>query len=139
MMADRLIGKERGRNGGGTLVRSLKSVKLNRTTQVPQTNVRDSQRMASDTESPLLEALKGQAVVIDFSSSYVCLGTLVGWDKEFLEVVDADLHDFRDSQATREVYVFDSARVGIRRNRARVLVKRSDVAAITRFDDIVES
>ena len=68
--------------------------------------------------SPLLAALVEQEVVIDLRSPYVCLGTLRGFDAEFLEVADADLHDFRDSKATREVYVFDSARLGIRRNRA---------------------
>lgn len=75
-------------------------------------------------------------VVLDFRSSYVCLGTLVSLDDEFLEVIDADLHDFRDSAATREVYVYDSARLGIRRNRSRVLVRRSDLIALTRFSDI---
>jgi hypothetical protein len=96
-------------------------------------------RPTSDSESRLLEEMRGQLVVIDFRSPYVCLGTLVNWDDGFLEVADADLHDFRDSQATREIYVYDSARVGIRRNRARVLVCRRDVVAIARFGDILES
>jgi hypothetical protein len=90
-------------------------------------------------ENSLLVDWVGQRVVIDFSSSYVCIGTLVGFDRGFLEIVDADLHDFRDSSATREVYVYDSVRLGVRRNRSRLLVRRDEVVAITRFDDIVES
>ena len=86
--------------------------------------------------SPLLEALLGKVVVVDLISSYVCLGTLVGYDAMFLELRDADLHDFRDSQASREVYVHDSVRLGIKRNRARVFLRRDQVMAITRFDDI---
>jgi hypothetical protein len=74
--------------------------------------------------SPALEALVGRVVILDLKSSYVCLGTLTGIDPLFFEMTDADLHDFRDSIATREVYVYDSARLGIRRNRARVLVRR---------------
>ena len=89
--------------------------------------------------SPLLDELLGQEIVIDLRSPYVCLGTLRGLDAEFLDVADADLHDFRDSKATREVYVFDSARLGIRRNRARVLIRRADVVGITRVRDISES
>jgi hypothetical protein len=89
--------------------------------------------------SPLLATLVGQIVVVDFRSSYVCLGTLVGLDREFLEIHDADLHDFRDSPATREVYVYDSVRLGIRRNRSRVLLRRDEVVAVTRFADISES
>jgi hypothetical protein len=95
--------------------------------------------MTSDGPPPLLATLIGQVVVVDFRSSYVCLGTLVGCDATYLELVDADLHDFRDSTATREVYVYDSARLGIRRNRARVLVRRDEVVALARFADVMES
>lgn len=86
--------------------------------------------------SERLARLVGQVVVVDLRSSYVCLGTLVGLDQAFLELVDADLHDFRDSTATREVYVYDSVRLGIRRNRARVLLRLDEVVAVTRFADI---
>jgi small nuclear ribonucleoprotein (snRNP)-like protein len=89
--------------------------------------------------SPLLAGMIGQIVVVDLSSPYVCLGTLVGVDRDFLDLHDVDLHDFRDSQATREVYVYDSARVGIRRNRARVLLRRAEVVAITRLSDVAAS
>jgi len=90
-------------------------------------------------QSPRLKALIGQMIVVDMRSAYVCLGTLVGLDEHFVELMDADLHDFRDSPATREVYVYDSARLGIRRNRARVLVRQDEVVAITRFADIAAS
>jgi small nuclear ribonucleoprotein (snRNP)-like protein len=86
-----------------------------------------------------LAELIGQDVVVDLRSTYVCMGRLVGLDRSFLELIDADLHDFRDSAATREVYVYDSVRLGIRRNRARVLLRLDDVVAVTRFDDILES
>lgn len=86
--------------------------------------------------SPLLESFLNKVVVVDLISSYVCLGTFVACDAQFLELQDADLHDFRDSPATREVYIHDSVRFGVRRNRVRVLVRRADVVAITQFDDI---
>lgn len=89
--------------------------------------------------TPIFDGLVGQIVVLDLKSPYVCLGTLTGIDAQYLVVEDADLHDFRDSAATREVYVYDSRRLGIRRNRQRVLVRRDEVVAITRFDDIVET
>jgi small nuclear ribonucleoprotein (snRNP)-like protein len=94
--------------------------------------------MTPSEPSHLLDALIGQVVVIDLRSEYVCLGTLVGLDARFLDLVDADLHDLRDSTATREIYVFDSQRLGIRRNRARVLIRRDEVVAISRFADISE-
>ncbi len=84
-------------------------------------------------------ALVGQIVVVDLKSTYVCLGTLAGGDKHFLEMLDADLHDFRDSTATREIYVYDSVRLGIRRNRSRVLLRQDDIVAVSRFDDVASS
>lgn len=95
--------------------------------------------MQSREPSPLLETMLGQIVVVDLKSTYVCLGTLASSDLRFLELLDADLHDFRDSPATREVYVYDSVRYGIRRNRARVLLRQDDVVAVTRFADISAS
>ena len=92
--------------------------------------------MPSPDTSPLLTELLGQVVVIDLRSSYVCLGTLTKIESDYLELQDADLHDFRDSPATREVYVYDSVRLGIRRNRARVLLRRDEVVALTRFADV---
>jgi hypothetical protein len=92
--------------------------------------------MSEATPSRLLASLVGEVVVVDLSSPYVCLGRLVAFDGEFLELRDADLHDFRDNPATREVYVYDSARLGVRRNRARVLVRVHEVVAVSPFADI---
>jgi small nuclear ribonucleoprotein (snRNP)-like protein len=95
--------------------------------------------MISREPSPLLQGLLGQVVVIDLRSSYVCLGTLAGCDELFLELRDADLHDFRDSTGTREIYVYDSARLGVRRNRERVLIRQDEVVAVTPLAAIAES
>jgi hypothetical protein len=95
--------------------------------------------MESAESSALPTRLIGQVVVVDLSAPYVCVGTLVGQDATFLELTDADLHDFRDSAASREVYVYDSARLGVRRNRARVYLRRDEVVAITRLADIATS
>jgi hypothetical protein len=86
----------------------------------------------------MIQELLGERVVIDFHSSYVCLGILQGFDESFLDLKNADLHDLRDTQTTRENYVAASRTTGIKRNRKRVLVVRADVVAITRLDDIVD-
>ena len=86
----------------------------------------------------LFDEFLGHPVVIDLTSPYVCIGTLAAAGAAFLDVRDADLHDFRDGRTTREVYVYDSARLGVRRNRARVLVRRSEVVALTRLSDVLE-
>jgi len=94
--------------------------------------------MPGPPDSSRMMDLIGQVIVADLASAYVCLGTLAGIDEQYLELTDADLHDFRDSPASREVYVYDSLRYGIRRNRARVLIRRAEVVALARFADILE-
>ncbi len=86
----------------------------------------------------MLEELKGQKVVVDLSSAFVCLGTLSRFDEHFLEIKNADLHDLRDTKTSRENYVADAAATGIKRNRKRVLVSRAEVVAIGLYDDIVD-
>ena len=88
---------------------------------------------------PELVSLIGQEVVLDLRSSYVCLGTLAEVGPQFFTMTDADFHDFRDSTATRELYVYDSVRLGIKRNRARVQILRDEVVAIARCRDVLES
>lgn len=86
-----------------------------------------------------MEELLGEVVVVDLSSTFVCLGKLMRQDELYLELGDADLHDMRDSQTSREFYIADSHVTGIKRNRKRVLVFRSDVVAISRLQDVVEN
>ena len=86
----------------------------------------------------MLDEFVGQKVVVDLRSRFVCLGTLKGHGPEFLELRNADLHDLHDTDTTREIYVAESRRTGLKRNRKRVLVARAEVVAIARLDDVVE-
>ncbi len=87
----------------------------------------------------MLDALVGEKIVIDLKSPYVCLGTLLSVDEHFLELKNADLHDLRDTETSRENYVAASMTTGIKRNRKRVIVFRNEIAAITRFSDLVDT
>jgi hypothetical protein len=86
----------------------------------------------------MLEEFVGQVVVLDLRSEYVCIGTLQSVGEQFLELRNADLHDLRDTQTSRENYVANSQATGIKRNRKRVLVVKSEVVAVTRLDDVVD-
>jgi small nuclear ribonucleoprotein (snRNP)-like protein len=86
----------------------------------------------------MIEEMLNQPVVVDLRSEYVCLGTLLRYDEHFLELKNADLHDLRDTDTTRENYVADSCRTGVKRNRKRVMVNRADVVAIARLEDVVD-
>ncbi len=86
----------------------------------------------------MLEAMLGRFVVIDLRSPYVCMGRLHRLDDQLVELLDADLHDLRDSATTRENYVEASRTTGIKRNRKSVLLVRADIVAYTLFDDLVD-
>jgi small nuclear ribonucleoprotein (snRNP)-like protein len=87
----------------------------------------------------MIEEFLNEQVVIDLRSQFVCLGTLKRVDEHFLELKNADMHDLRDSDSTRESYVAASVATGIKRNRRRLLVIRAEMVAIARLDDVVES
>jgi small nuclear ribonucleoprotein (snRNP)-like protein len=86
----------------------------------------------------MLQDLIGQKVVIDLRGPFVCLGRLVAFDAGFLDVHDADLHDLRDTQTTRENYIVSSKRTGIKANRKRTLIAREEMIAISRFKDVID-
>ena len=86
----------------------------------------------------MLDEFIESKVVIDLVSPYVCLGKLARYDDHFLEVKNADLHDLRDTETTRELYIADSVATGIKRNRKRVLIRRSEVVAISKLEDVVD-
>lgn len=86
----------------------------------------------------MLDELIGQKIVADLSSHYVCMGTLIRFDEHFIELKNADLHDLRDTDTSRENYVAASCVTGIKRNRKRVLLSRRDLVGISRLEDVVD-
>ena len=86
----------------------------------------------------MIQEMIGEKIVVDLGSPFVCLGTLTRVDEVFLELKNADLHDLRDTDTTRENYVADSRATGVKRNRKRVLVVRADVAAVGLLEDVVD-
>ena len=86
----------------------------------------------------MLDEFLDQKIVVDLVSPFVCLGKLTRYDEHFLELKNADLHDLRDTDTTRELYVADSVATGVKRNRKRVLIRRSEVIAISKLEDVVD-
>jgi hypothetical protein len=86
----------------------------------------------------MVDEFLGAKVVVDLRSPFVCLGTLKRVDDHYLELRDADFHDLRDTETSRENYVADALASGIKRNRKRVLIARWEVAAVARLDEVVD-
>jgi small nuclear ribonucleoprotein (snRNP)-like protein len=85
-----------------------------------------------------IEEFLGTEVVLDVASYYVYAGTLVGEDDCYLILENADVHDLRDTATTREMYVLDTKRHGVRSNRKRVLVRRDEIVSLSALADVAE-
>src|SRR4051812_29178369 len=88
------------------------------------------------TSAPAWQELFGQIVVVDLGSPWVYLGHLVEQQGDFLVLADADAHDLRDTQPTREKYVLDARQHGVTANRAWVWVNLRDVVGLSRLNDV---
>jgi hypothetical protein len=86
----------------------------------------------------MIANLIGENVVVDLRNGFLCLGRLVESNAVYLALADADFHDLNDTKTSRENYVVDSKRTGIKANRKRVLIMVAEVVAITRFDDVID-
>ncbi len=87
--------------------------------------------------SPIVEALQGQTVVLDLASPFVYVGRLAGVRGSFLVLEDADAHDLRDAQSTREKYVREIRQHGVHPNRGRVWVGLREIVGISRLEDVI--
>ena len=90
-----------------------------------------------DHTASAIDLLIGREIVIDVVSPFVYLGKLVAYDAKYVVLEQADVHDLRDTATTRELYVIDSRRLGIRANRERVLVRVGEIVSVSALDDVI--
>jgi len=90
-----------------------------------------------DAESTL-ESLLGDQVVVDVKAPYVYIGVLHTVGTDALVLADADVHPCEDSQSTREFYVLETKKNGIRPNRRMVHVMRTEIVSVSRLTDVVD-
>lgn len=85
-----------------------------------------------------LSSYIGQKVVIDTRADLIYIGTLKVVDRWFYVLTDVDVHDHRESSSTKDVYIIESKKYGIKKNRSEVLVRAAEVVSISRLDDVIE-
>ncbi|MBA3709662.1 MAG: hypothetical protein H0W83_12680 [Planctomycetes bacterium] len=79
----------------------------------------------------------GCVVVCDLDEFYLVIGTLTDVSDLHLAFVDADLHDHREANSTKEVYVMETRKIGVRVNRARLAIPLHRLVGISRMDEVV--
>ena len=78
----------------------------------------------------------GHVVVADLDESYLVIGKLTAGDALHLSFTDADLHDHHEANCTKEVYLLETLKLGVRANRKRVDIPRHRVIAVSRLEDL---
>lgn len=85
-----------------------------------------------------LEELIGREVVLDVKDPHLYIGTLEKVGQSVLVLSEADVHFSGDSLTTTELYLLEAKKNGVRPNRRRVFVMRSDVVSVSRLEDIID-
>jgi small nuclear ribonucleoprotein (snRNP)-like protein len=85
-----------------------------------------------------LSGYLGREVVLDTRGPLVYLGRLERADDRFFALADVDVHDMSEGRTTKEKYVLEARKYGIRKNRASVLVRCDEVVSLSRLEDVIE-
>ncbi|MCK5579150.1 MAG: hypothetical protein KAI63_06475 [Planctomycetes bacterium] len=80
----------------------------------------------------------GQNVVVDTNSSYVYLGKLVDATEHSITLSDVDIHDHQESSSTKEQYIINTKKSGIKKNRQHVVVRTSFIVSLSNLNDVIE-
>jgi small nuclear ribonucleoprotein (snRNP)-like protein len=75
-------------------------------------------------------------IVVDTRSSWVYIGTLEEILDSCIMLTDVDVHDNGDIITTKECYILDSKKTGIKSNRLKVFVNLNDVISFSSLDDV---
>jgi hypothetical protein len=89
-------------------------------------------------ESKELEGYLNVEVVLDTRGELLYLGKLSQILDGFYELVDADVHDCYGGRTSKELYIMDAKKYGVKKNRSRVLVRRVEVLSISKLSDVLE-
>jgi hypothetical protein len=88
-------------------------------------------------EAGELESWVNQEVVLDTRGEIIYMGKLVRVLDGFFELVDADVHDVIIGRTSKELYIMDARKFGIKKNRQRVLVRRVEVVSLSLLSDVL--
>lgn len=80
----------------------------------------------------------GSNVVIDTNSPYLYIGKLIEVDEWFITLTDVDVHDQHEGSSTKEYYIIEAKKYGIKVNRKKVSIRKAQIISFSRLDEVVE-
>ena len=87
-------------------------------------------------QSSGLEDYLGQPVVLDTRSSYIIIGTLTQVGADCLTLENVDVHDTSDGRSTKEHYIMEAHKLGLRTNRGGAKVRLAEVISVSLLKDV---
>jgi len=81
---------------------------------------------------------KNNKVVIDTSTNWIYIGTLVDEDDVYFILEDADAFDISEVSLSKHEYLMRVKKDGVAPNRKKMKVLKSKVVGITLLEDIIE-
>ena len=85
-----------------------------------------------------LDGYVGRDVVLDTSAPIVYIGRLEAFDEHFFSLADVDVHDMTEGRTTKERYILEARKYGVKKNRHAALVRRDEVVSLSKLEDVIE-
>lgn len=82
--------------------------------------------------------LINEQVVLDTRADITYIGTLVTIGEHFYVLDSADVHDVNTGRTSKEIYILESFKYGIKMNRRRVFVRSSEIVSLSALQDIID-
>jgi hypothetical protein len=82
--------------------------------------------------------LLGKIVVVDTDSSYIYIGRAQREDEIFFILSDVDVHDRSEGQSTKEKYIMEAKKFGLKPSRRCVMVRKERIVSISLLEDVIE-
>ena len=86
----------------------------------------------------LWKGLINKRAVIDTNTSYLYIGTLVKTDRDFVVLEDVDVHDIKEGASTKEKYILEVKKYGIKANRKKATILFDKIVSFSALDSVIE-
>ncbi len=90
-----------------------------------------------DEERSELATFVDQDVVLDARGEFIYVGKLSKIGAWYYTLTDADVHDAAASRTSKEVYLIEAAKHGIKKNRHEVMVRKSEIVSISLLEHVI--
>jgi hypothetical protein len=94
--------------------------------------------MTSYADGHELDGFMSRDVVLDTRGAILYLGKLARVFEHFYELVDADVHDVLEGRTSKELYIMEARKHGVKKNRKSVFVRKAEIISISRLEDVIE-